>query len=266
MNILKGRKYLALLLTLVLLVVLFPILRAAAGTRVLLDVAFSFVFVSAWLAVFRDSRLRAIAAVLGIPTLVGLWTGYLLPGLPPLPLMIGFHTLAALFFVFMIGVILREIYREEGVTTDSVYGAFCGYLLAGLAFGHIFTIVEILEPGSFRAGGALTVEMPDERRHFLLTYFSFITLATVGYGDIVPRKRYVPRDGHGRSDCWPVLHRCAGRRIDREARQPGRRTPTPSGEINSGLKLPSPFSAVARSDRGGFTPLRNTHIGESQPA
>ncbi len=186
MRVLKGRKYLALLLTLVVLIVLFPILRATPQARILLDIAFSFVFVAAWLAVLQDAKLRIVAIVLGTPTLLGLWTGYLVPGLPRIGMQIGFHTLAALFFVFMIFVILREVYREEGVSADSVYGAFCGYLLAGLAFGHVYTILEILEPGSFRGSVPFADEMPDARRHFLLTYFSFITLATVGYGDILP--------------------------------------------------------------------------------
>ena len=186
MDILKGRKYLALLLTLILLILLFPIFRAAEGARVLLDVVFTFVFVSAWLAVFRDARLRVIAAVLGIPTLIGLWTGYFLPGIPHLPLTIAFHALSTLFFTFMIAVILRDVYREEGVTADSIYGAFCGYLLVGLAFGNLFTITELLVPGSFRGDVEFSRQMPDAHRHFLLTYFSFITLATVGYGDILP--------------------------------------------------------------------------------
>lgn len=186
MRLLTGRKYLALLLTLVVLVVLFPILRASPQTRIFLDIAFSFVFVAAWLAVLQDARLRIIAMVLGVPTLLGLWTGYFLPGLPRIEIQVGFHLLATLFFVFMIFVILREVYREEGVTSDSVYGAFCGYLLTGLAFGHIYTIIEILAPGSFHGSVAFDTEMPDARRHFLLTYFSFITLATVGYGDILP--------------------------------------------------------------------------------
>ena len=128
---------------------------------------------------------RVIATLLGIPTLVGLWTGFFLPGVARVPLAVTFHLVAALFFGFTIGVILRDIHREKGVAADSVYGAFCGYLLAGLAFGNLFNVVELLAPGSFR-GEDITPQMSDDRRHFRLTYFSFITLATVGYGDITP--------------------------------------------------------------------------------
>src|SRR5262245_24239707 len=108
MSRLVERKYLALLVSLIVLVVVFPLLRVATETRLLLDFLLSLVFLAALLVVFEGSRLRTVAFVLGIPTLVGLWTGYLIPGIPRLPLEVGFHVLATLFFGFAIGVILRN--------------------------------------------------------------------------------------------------------------------------------------------------------------
>jgi len=185
MSRLVERKYLALLVSLIVLVVVFPLLRVATETRLLLDFLFSLVFLAALLVVFESNRSRVAALLLGVPTLVGLWTGYLIPGIARLPLQVGFHALAALFFGFAIGVILRGIHREVGVSADSVYGAFCGYLLLGLAFAHVFCLLELLEPGSFRGAG-FSIQLRDDRRHFLLVYFSFPTLTTVGYGDITP--------------------------------------------------------------------------------
>jgi hypothetical protein len=182
---LRTRKYQALLFSLLGLVVLFPVLGATADTRLLLHVFASLVFIAALVVVFAQRPLRVVAGLLGVPTLVGLWTGYFLPGVPRLPLGVGFHLLAAVFFAFTVGVILRDVYREKGVTVDSVYGAFCGYFLTGLAFGHLYNVVELLAPGSFQGEG-FAAGMADEQRHYLLTYFSFITLATVGYGDITP--------------------------------------------------------------------------------
>jgi hypothetical protein len=185
MRLLTERKYGALLLSLLVLLIFFPLLGGAPVTRLLFHLIFSFVFVAAIVTVFPNHRLRGVAAVLGIPTMVGLWTGYLLPDVPRLPVAVGFHILAAVFFCFTIGVILWSIHREKGVSADSVYGGFSGYLLAGLAFGHLFNMLELLEPGSFR-GDEFTPALTDARRHFLLTYFSFVTLTTVGYGDITP--------------------------------------------------------------------------------
>jgi hypothetical protein len=184
MEWLAKRKYMALLLSLGILVAVLPVFRAAPGTRALFHFMLSVVFLAALVLVFPDLRLRLIALVLGAPTIIGLWTGYLIPGLPRVPMLMGFHLLAALFFAFSVGVILNDVFHERGISTDSIYGVFCGYLMAGFGFGHLFALVEVLEPGSFRGEAFLIANPGDE--HFLLTYFSFLTLTTVGYGDIVP--------------------------------------------------------------------------------
>lgn len=178
-------KYRALLVSLLALVVLSPLLRAATDTHLLLHLIASLVFAASLLVVYPDRRLRGVAAVLGIPTLAGLWTGYFLPGAARVPAAVAFHLLAAAFFGFTVGVVLRNVHHEKGVSEDSVCGAFSGYLLTGLAFGHLFSVIELLAPGSFR-GECLTPGITGEHRHHLLTYFSFLTLTTVGYGDITP--------------------------------------------------------------------------------
>ena len=189
-NPLARRKFLALLVSLLLLVVVYPILRDLVETRLLFDTLVTLLFAAALVAVFRGRGNRFLALVLGTPTLVGLWSGYVLPGLPRVPLIVAFHLCGALFFSFVVVTILRSVSREKEVTADAVYGAFCGYLLVGLIFGHLFCVLETLAPGSFRASEPLPAAFPDEDRlHFLLTYFSFITLTTVGYGDVTPASR-----------------------------------------------------------------------------
>jgi hypothetical protein len=163
------------------------VLHGAFGERLVFDALVTVVFLAALLAVGPKGPGRLPALLLGIPTLVGAWTGYVLPGLPRPPLACGFHLAAALFLGFAAATILRAIHREEGVSADSVYGAFCGYLLVGLAFGHLYCLAEAMRPGSFAGAKDVMTHLQDEdRRHSLLTYFSFLTLTTVGYGDITP--------------------------------------------------------------------------------
>src|SRR5262245_32921791 len=109
MNWLTERKYLALLIALLLLVIVFPILRTTTDTRILFDGLLSVIFLVALLVLFTNHRIRVIAVLLGIPPLVGIWTGYALPGIPRLPLLVSFQVLAVLFFGFTIGIILRDI-------------------------------------------------------------------------------------------------------------------------------------------------------------
>jgi hypothetical protein len=183
------RKYLVLLLTIAFILVVYPILHDTLDEPIVSDLMVFLVFVAAFWVIFTKARYRFVALLLGVPPLVGMWTGYVLPGVPRLPLAVGFHLWAAAFLGFAMATILASILGDKAITADSVYGAFSGYLLGGLVFGHLYCVVAILIPGSFGGNAELGAQLQVEHhRHFLLSYFSFMTLTTVGYGDIVPAK------------------------------------------------------------------------------
>jgi voltage-gated potassium channel len=186
-NWLLRRRFLVLLLALALLLVVYPAFHEVAGERLLFDALVTVVFLAAMLVVFKQGHHRLLAVVLGVPTVVGLWTGYVLPGLPPRALASAFHLVAVLFLVFTNATLLRGIHKDEKVSADTIYGAFCGYLLLGLIFGHLYCLVEWLKPGSFSGGANIASQLQNQdQRHFMLAYFSFVTLTSVGYGDITP--------------------------------------------------------------------------------
>jgi hypothetical protein len=79
---------------------------------------------------------------------------------------------------------LRFVLRKGVVDSERIYAALSVYLLAGLMFGVAYHVMESVWPGSLRlTSGELAPASPG-----LLTsiYFSFVTLATLGYGDVVP--------------------------------------------------------------------------------
>ena len=83
--------------------------------------------------------------------------------------------------------LLRDIIlRSHSVTLELILGAINIYLMVGLAFAFMFGLIEHLQPGSF-AGLAEKMNAPDSILNFI--YFSFITLNTMGYGDITPPGR-----------------------------------------------------------------------------
>lgn len=71
--------------------------------------------------------------------------------------------------------------RPARVDAEHIYAALSVYLLGGIFFGVLYHAVEYGWPGSFSASGA--TGGPDL---FEAIYFSFVTLATVGYGDFLP--------------------------------------------------------------------------------
>lgn len=76
---------------------------------------------------------------------------------------------------------LRATLREGMLTLERIYAALCVYLMAGLVFGVLYRALERIEPGSIR------VLIPADAALDLGTaiYFSFVTLTTLGYGDVV---------------------------------------------------------------------------------
>src|SRR5262245_37320125 len=98
----------------------------------------------------------------------------------------------AVFQILILGftavAILVHILRRERITLDTILGGICVYLLIGEIFAYLLSMIELSRSGSFLEGGRLLASPPNAG-HLLgrrpeLTYFSFTTLTTVGYGDI----------------------------------------------------------------------------------
>ena len=113
-------------------------------------------------------------------------------GLPTRRLQRGYYHpdrsfLEIIFLAFVAAMILRAIFTQGSISLDSIFGAICVYLLVGMAWGSLYSMTEVLNPGSFQATGKLADTLNSaETRQPVLIYYSFVTMTTVGYGDITP--------------------------------------------------------------------------------
>ena len=90
------------------------------------------------------------------------------------------------FFCLMTTVlILRFVMQAKRVDNDVVFAALSVYLLFGLIFGFIYFMVEGVSPGSL-VHNVTSASLEGDIRLSQAVYFSFVTLATLGYGDIIP--------------------------------------------------------------------------------
>ena len=97
------------------------------------------------------------------------------------------HLFSFTALTLAITLVIKESMMSECVTMDTIAGSLCAYLLLGFAFASIYALIDIVAPSSFISSiqgkeGLINLASSDLDR----IYFSFITLLTVGYGDIVP--------------------------------------------------------------------------------
>jgi hypothetical protein len=84
-----------------------------------------------------------------------------------------------------IGIMLRLILSEGSVTSERIFAALDVYLLVGVTCGLLFCVFEEMWPGSFSFQGSTFAETKQSPLAHTI-YFSFVTLGTLGYGDIIP--------------------------------------------------------------------------------
>jgi hypothetical protein len=140
------------------------------------------------LYVFPRRRTFIAACMLAAPALVGRW---LVTSFPLNTRFLVFVGLCWVAFLALTAVaILRHVLATSRVTNDTITGAICGYLLLGVIFAFLYGRIALLYPGSFIVEGK-PIQLAVSRVSYHqainnLIYYSFVTLTTVGYGDITP--------------------------------------------------------------------------------
>lgn len=177
------------LAALILLLVAAPFVEDLNNGETIDGALMTLVLVSGVLAVGRNRRTLALAVVLVLPALVTRWVGYFRPDLLPPEA----HNIAALAFICFVEFrLLHFIFRARRVNSEVLCAGISGYLLLGVLWMSAYRLVSLLNPNpgdaahpaafAFNVGASPMGPLPI----FDAYYFSFITLSTVGYGDITP--------------------------------------------------------------------------------
>ena len=125
-------------------------------------------------------RLFAMAAVAASPALVLRWAAWAVPS-PTLALWSEAFSLLAVVVVAY--VLLAQVFREGPINLMRVQGAVAAYLLIGVGYAYAYQIDSRINPAAVESTVGKMTTFVD------WIYFSFCTLSTVGYGDIVPTSR-----------------------------------------------------------------------------
>ncbi|MCF4994515.1 two pore domain potassium channel family protein [Pseudomonas syringae] len=169
-----------LLLLLLGLILLFPFLEEGIFARTLLGIVFSIVLLVGAFAA-RQTRwgviLKLGLALLGVGLLwAALWTER-----------IEILNLAGIAYTASLAVsfsgVLRYVLKRGPITADKLHGALAGYIMLAFVWSFVYALVEISSAGSFGPG---RLDFIQPGTFFKLIYFSFTTLTTTGYGDVIP--------------------------------------------------------------------------------
>ena len=170
-----------LLATLMLIILANPFFLHFGRLRWLLTLFFMLTLLAAVRIVVRRARHYQFALILGVVALV-FQLGVFVDRAWWIE---AIRYIATMLFLFWVsGFLLRDIIlRSHEASGDLIFGAINIYLMVGLAFAFVYGLTEHLLPGSF-TGLEEQLAAPGYIGHFV--YFSFITLTTLGYGDITP--------------------------------------------------------------------------------
>ena len=173
-----------LLIALGLLFFSLPFVEEIKGGDIIVSILLSLVLISAVLAVANRCRTFVVAVLLAIPAVVGRWINHFRPHLlPPAIFLVAGLVLVA----FVVANLLRFILRAPSVNAEVRCASISAYLMLGLMWTMAYWLVDQLTPGG--AFSFNTNAGPQSINGFNAFYFSFITLSTVGYGDITPVSR-----------------------------------------------------------------------------
>lgn len=172
-----------LLIWLFLYLVVSPFIEAIPFVNRIISIFFGAVLLFAVTAMNRKSRMLTPAIIL----LILIFTLYWFDIFEVINFSSqGLLVTKILYYSILVYSFARYIFSRKKVDIHLICAALCLYLIVGLMWGGMYHLLELVAPNSFsgvlvdNAGSFLT-----RARHF--NYFSFITMSTLGYGDITPQ-------------------------------------------------------------------------------
>jgi hypothetical protein len=157
-----------------------PLVTAGAVDRLVTKAVFTLILVSGMMVLIEHPRVRVAAAAAFSVALVSQIVSMFRPTE-------GARLAECLVAVGALGLlaslVLVKVFSAGPITTHRVIGAVVVYLLLGLMWAEAYRLASIIDP---RCMSGVDWSQIDKRTESTLVYYSFVTLTTVGFGDITP--------------------------------------------------------------------------------
>ena len=148
------------------------------GPRIVQAATVAITFISAWSV--RGARSRLVANVVFVLVMMLMVAGGALLDMAGFSYM---HLLILLcFFVWTTGLVAHQVLFTGSITGNDIVGAICIYMLLGLIWALLYLFIAEAVPGAFNG----LSQAPWLENFAAAVYFSFVTITTLGYGDVSP--------------------------------------------------------------------------------
>ncbi len=168
------------LVVLVSLLLVTPLIQGLSHAVLIEGILLTLVLGSAVLVVGGDRRTLMIAVALSVPAVLAKWMHHFLPDVVPTAV---FPVAAVAFVGFVVFKLLQFILKASQVDAEVLCAGIATYLTLGLLWTFAYLLVSSLTPHAFSLTG---VSDKYVMNGFDALYFSYVTLSTVGFGDITP--------------------------------------------------------------------------------
>jgi hypothetical protein len=174
----QARRDLFLLLSLLLVILLYPLLDLGEVRRLVLG---GLMLAPLLLATVRMAQIKSLVWPTAL-LMTGVVISAVLSALFPFPTLVGLKWgILAAFFGLSVIALFSYLKNARVIDDGHLYTAVSIYLLLGMQWFALYSLIDVLNPGSIQHSTSAAAD-----RHAELLYFSLVTLSTVGYGDVVP--------------------------------------------------------------------------------
>jgi len=165
-----------------LLFFLYPLVGTYGDPGILLNVFVLITFLVSLRAIASNQRMVRVLILLALPMFAArIWASVS----PDTMSLVVYSVLNTLFLVAVLITCLTRVLDQSPVNEDKIMGALCVYILIGVIFSFVYEITYIFDPNSIDLGTEFAASV-DPQQFWVFTYFSFVTLTTLGYGDVLP--------------------------------------------------------------------------------
>jgi hypothetical protein len=190
----RENKFTILLLSLLLNILLIPAVASLSSDqfpnigRIALSASITLLMFVAIFVTSTSRLTKGIALLLMLPALVLMWARL---GIPYSSWQYILQQLLLAAFLCLVTIsLIKYVFTCKKVTFDLINAALCAYLIIGFLWVSLYAVVESTHPGSFLLPedglGAFIGHDQNGDLFSRQLYFSFVTLLTLGYGDLVP--------------------------------------------------------------------------------